>query len=58
MDDNKKGTRDKNVDYQIATPDYGELIVEMVRKIDNPDYLEKIYYYVKAKYNREKRTEG
>ena len=40
MVDNKKATRDKNVDYQIATPDYGELIVEMVRKIDNQDYLE------------------
>lgn len=58
MDDNKKGTRDKNADYQISDPDYGELIVEMVRKINNPDYLEKIYYYVNAKYNREKRTEG
>ena len=46
MDDNKKGTRDKNVDYQIATPDYGELIVEMVHNISDTWILEQIFRYI------------
>lgn len=40
---------------------YRELIVEMVEKIKNQDYLFKIYHYILAKYRRdceEKEEEG
>lgn len=47
-----------NEEYRASSPDYGELIIEMVHRIDNQDYLEKIYYYVRAKYNREKERTG
>lgn len=47
MDDNKKRTQDKNVGYQISTPDYGKLIVEMVREINDTWILEQIFRYIR-----------
>lgn len=37
---------------RTADTDYKVLIIEMVRKIDNPEYLFKIYHYILAKYRR------
>lgn len=33
-------------------PGYGEVIIEMVHKIDKPDYLVNIYYFVKGMYDK------
>lgn len=41
--------------------DYKQKIIEMVEKINNQDYLFKIYHYILAKYRRdykEKEEEG
>lgn len=37
---------------------YKEQIVEMVQKIDNTDYLFKIYHYIIPKFNRENKEEA
>lgn len=42
----------KNKEYVIDVPDYGEMIIEMVHKIDNQDYLVNIYYFVKGMYDK------
>lgn len=42
-----------NEEYQAGSPDYGELIIEMVHRIDNQDYLKKIYSFTKVIYNKE-----
>lgn len=47
MGDIERRTKDKNVDYQISTADYGELIVEMVHKISDRWILEQIYRYIR-----------
>lgn len=41
-----------NEEYRAGAPDYGELIIEMVRKINNQDYLINIYYFVKGMYDK------
>lgn len=40
----------------VISSDYEELIIQMVHKIRNQDYLEKIYYYVRAKYLRDEKS--
>lgn len=39
-------------EYKENTLNYGEMIIEMVRKIDNQDYLVNIYYFVKGMYDK------
>lgn len=34
---------------------YKEKIIELVEKIENPEYLFKIYHYILAKYRREQK---
>lgn len=34
-----------------------EIIIEMVNQIDDPDYIDKIYHYVLAKYRRNRKAE-
>lgn len=46
-----------NEEYKANSPNYGELISEMVRKIDNQDYLVNIYYFVKGMYDKCKNGE-
>lgn len=41
-----------NEEYRVGSPDYGELIIEMVHKIDKQDYLVNIYYFVKGMYDK------
>lgn len=41
-----------NEEYRINSPDYGELIIEMVHKIDKQDYLVNIYYFVRGMYDK------
>lgn len=48
MDDNERRTKEENVNYKILTPNYGELIIEMVGKIENRDILKKIYTVAKT----------
>mgnify|MGYP007003817329 FL=1 len=36
---------------------YKEEIIEMVKKITNQDYLRRIYYFVKVKYEKENGSE-
>lgn len=48
----------KSADYHVSDPDYGDMIIEMVGKMRNEDYLEKIYYYVRAKYRRDSEKTG
>lgn len=36
-----------------VTKMYKEEIIEMVKKITNADYLRRIYYFVKVKYDKE-----
>lgn len=45
MDENERRAQDENVDYKVSTPDYGELIIEMVHKMDKTDdkFLRQIY---------------
>lgn len=38
--------------------DYKKLIIEMVEKMSNKDYIFKIYHYILAKYRREKKESG
>jgi len=33
--------------------DYKKVIIEMIEKMNNKDFLRKIYHYVLAKYRRE-----
>jgi len=37
--------------------DYKEKIIELVKKMENSDYLFKIYHYILAKYRREQKKE-
>lgn len=37
---------------------YKEQIIEMVKKIDNVDYLFKIYHYIIPKYKKENEEAG
>ncbi len=37
--------------------DYKRLIIEMLEKINNQDYLFKIYHYILAKYRRDQKEE-
>ena len=46
-------TKDEELEYRVSSPDYGDLIIEMVHKIDNQDYLKKIYSFTKVIYNKE-----
>lgn len=48
----------KSADYHVTDSDYGDMIIEMVGKMRNEDYLEKIYYYVRAKYRRDSEKTG
>lgn len=43
-----------NDEYRVSSPDYGELIIEMVHNISNKDYLRKIYSFTKVIYNKER----
>ncbi len=38
-------------------PDYTELLIEMVKKMQNKRFLKMIYAYVKSAYNEEKRED-
>ena len=40
-------------DVKGALKLFKEEIIEMVRKITNADYLRRIYYFVKVKYDKE-----
>lgn len=42
-----------NEEYRVNSPDYGELIIEMVHKIKNKDYLKKIFSFTKVIYNKD-----
>lgn len=53
MEENQRRVQE-NADWQGSTLNYEELIIEMVQNITNKDYLEKIYYYVRVKYKRDK----
>lgn len=35
-----------NEEYKVSSPDYGELIIEMVHKISDRWILEQIYRYI------------
>ena len=39
-----------NGEYQVCSPDYGELIIEMVHKIEDSNILKKIYTVAKTYY--------
>lgn len=41
-----------NEEHSANLPGYGELIIEMVHKIDKQDYLVNIYYFVKGMYDK------
>lgn len=43
MDENERSAQDENVDYKVSTPDYGELIIEMVGKINDENFLRRMY---------------
>ena len=36
----------------VGSPDYVELIIQMVHKIDKQEYLVNIYYFVKVMYDK------
>lgn len=38
--------------------DYKKAILEMVQELHNEDFLMKIYYFVKVKYDKESRSMG
>lgn len=53
MNERKNGTAEAaSEEYRANTLNYGEMIIEMVRKIDNQDYLVNIYYFVKGMYDK------
>lgn len=35
--------------------EYKNIIIEMIKKINNEDYLMKIYYFIKVKFDKENR---
>lgn len=39
-----------NEEYRASSPDYGELIIEIVHKIQNQNVLKKIYTVAKTYY--------
>lgn len=43
---------------RVGRMDYKQKIIEMVEKINNEDYLFKIYHYILAKYKRSQKEEG
>ena len=47
MGDKERKTKESMVDYQVSNPNYGELIVEMVRQISDRWILEQIYRCIK-----------
>lgn len=54
MDERKEDVLEMtNEEYQVSSPDYGELIIEMVHKIKNKKFLQRIYVsmreYIKEK---------
>lgn len=40
-----------NEEYRVSSPDYGELIIEMVHKIKDNNILKKIYTVAKTYYD-------
>lgn len=44
----KKIQQEKAVDYQVLNPDYGELIIEMVYKIQSQSALKYIYTIISS----------
>lgn len=54
---NKKG---ENLNKQSTSTNIGykEKIIEMVQKMNNEDYLFKIYHYIIPKFNKENKEAG
>lgn len=51
------GYENEETTEEVAKWDkYTEQTIEMIRQITNKEYIEKIYYYVKAKYNRDNKA--
>ena len=39
----------------MSGEEYKKLIIKMIKKLNNEDYLMKIYYFVKVKFDKENR---
>lgn len=46
-EDTKVKNAENTIDCYITSPDYGELIIEMVQNIDDSWILKQIYRYIK-----------
>ena len=54
MDERKDALEMTNEECQVKSPDYEELIIEMVHNIKSERLLKLIYGFVKSAYNEEK----
>lgn len=48
MDEREKDVLEMtNEEYQVSSPDYGKLIIEMVEKVSNQGILEYLHTFIK-----------